>query len=143
MSHLKLIQDAPQEVIPLFRRAQELREALQFLIEGADPTFVHWIERRGRGGVFLQATPIDVADVLRQHLWDKVDAAILTSATLAVAGGFDFVQARLGLEDARTLVVPSHFDYQATGAAVYADITCRIRRARPTFRRRAKRSCGF
>jgi ATP-dependent DNA helicase DinG len=113
MSHLKLIQDAPQEMIPLFRRAGELRLSLEFLIDGADPTFVHWIERRGRGGVFLQATPIDVAGVLREHLWDKADAAILTSATLAVAGGFDYVQARLGLENARTLVVPSHFDYQS------------------------------
>jgi ATP-dependent DNA helicase DinG len=112
MSHLKVIQDAPQEVIPLFRRAQELRQALQFLIEGSDPTFVHWIDRRGRNGVFLQATPIDVAGLLRQHLWDKIDAAVLTSATLAVAGGFDYVQGRLGLEHARTLVVPSHFDYQ-------------------------------
>jgi ATP-dependent DNA helicase DinG len=112
MSHLKIIQDAPQEVIPLFRRAAELRQALQFLIEGADPSFVHWIDRRGRNGVFLQATPIDVAALLQQNLWEKIDAAILTSATLAVAGGFDYVQARLGLEHARTLVVPSHFDYQ-------------------------------
>ena len=48
MSHLQLIQDAPQEVIPLFRRAAELRQALQFLIEGDDPTFVYWIDRRGR-----------------------------------------------------------------------------------------------
>ena len=112
MSHLKIIKDSPQEVIPLFRRAQELRQALHFLIEGADPTFVHWIDHRGRNGVFLQATPIDVAGLLRQNLWDKIDAAVLTSATLAVAGGFDYVQARLGLENARTLVVPSHFDYQ-------------------------------
>jgi ATP-dependent DNA helicase DinG len=118
MSHLRIIQDAPQEVIPLFRRAHELRQALEFLIEGSDPTFVHWVERRGRGGVFLQATPIDVATLLRQHLWEKVDAAVLTSATLAVAGGFDYVQARLGLPDARTLVVPSHFDYQ-TQALLY------------------------
>src|SRR5207249_11257373 len=80
-SHLKLIKDAPQEVIPLFRRSHELRAALEFLIEGADPGFVHWIEHRGRG-TFLQATPIDVADLLRPHLWDKVDSAVLTSATL-------------------------------------------------------------
>jgi ATP-dependent DNA helicase DinG len=112
MSHLKLIQDAPTEVIPLFRRANELREALRFLMEGDDPSFVHWIDRRGRNGVFLQATPIDVAHLLREQLWEKVDAAVLTSATLAVASGFDYVQARLGLPDARTLVVPSHFDYQ-------------------------------
>ena len=112
MQHLKLIPDAPQDVIPLFRRAQELRGALEFLIEGANPEFVHWIERRGRGGVFLQATPIDVANLLRQHLWDKVDSAVLTSATLAVSGGFEYAQARVGLDNARTLVVPSHFDYQ-------------------------------
>ena len=109
-AHLKLIKDAPQEVIPLFRRANELRGALEFLIEAEDPRFVHWIERRGRG-VFLQATPIDVADVLREHLWSKVDTAVLTSATLAVAGRFDYVQSRLGLDDARTQIVESHFDY--------------------------------
>jgi ATP-dependent DNA helicase DinG len=96
----------------LHRRAAELRTALQFLIEGDDPTFVHWVERRGRGGVFLQATPIDVAEVLRINLWQKIDAAVLTSATLAVSGGFEYVESRLGLENARTLVVPSHFDYR-------------------------------
>ena len=37
---------------------------------------------------------------------------VLTSATLAVAGGFDSRRQRLGLRNARTLVVPSHFDYQ-------------------------------
>ncbi len=110
--HLKLIADQPQEVIPLVRRTRELQGALQFLMEGADSRFVHWIERRGRG-IFLQATPIGVADVLRQHLWDKVDTAVLTSATLAVAGQFDYAQSRLGLESARTLIVASHFDYQS------------------------------
>jgi ATP-dependent DNA helicase DinG len=110
--HLKLIHDAPQEVVPLFRRALEMRNAIQFLIEGENAGFVHWTERRGRG-IFLQATPIDVADLLREYLWSKVDAAVLTSATLAVAGGFEYVESRLGLGDARTLVVPSHFDYQS------------------------------
>ena len=110
--HLKLIHDAPQEVVPLFRRAHEMRSAIQFMIEGAEPGFVHWTERRSRG-VFLQATPIDVADLLREFLWSKVDAAVLTSATLAVAGGFDYVESRLGLRDARTLIVPSHFDYRS------------------------------
>jgi ATP-dependent DNA helicase DinG len=116
-SHLKVIPDAPQEVIPLFRRAQELRGALEFLMEGENPKFVYWIEKRGRG-TFLQATPIDVADVLRENLWEKVSAAVLTSATLAVAGNFDYVQSRLGLDTARTLIVPSHFDY-ASQALLY------------------------
>jgi ATP-dependent DNA helicase DinG len=29
-----------------------------------------------------------------------------------VAGGFEFTEKRLGLENPRTLVVPGHFDYQ-------------------------------
>ncbi len=36
---------------------------------------------------------------------------VLTSATLAVAGGFEFTKERLGLRNARTLIVASHFDY--------------------------------
>ena len=110
IAQLKLIKDPPAEVIPLHRRAMELQAALQFLAESADARFVYWIERRGKG-VFLQATPIDVADVLKDHLWTKVDTAVLTSATLAVSGGFDFVAARLGLQNARTLIVESPFEY--------------------------------
>ena len=37
---------------------------------------------------------------------------MLTSATLAVGGGFDYIRGRLGTEHARDLVLPSHFDYQ-------------------------------
>jgi ATP-dependent DNA helicase DinG len=72
---------------------------------------VYWIERRGRG-TFLQATPIDVSKLLDDKLFDAIDSVILTSATLAVAGEFEFVKNRLGLRNARTLIVPSHFDYQ-------------------------------
>ena len=71
---------------------------------------MYWIERRGRG-TFLQATPIDVSSLLDEKLFDRVDTVVLTSATLAVAGEFEFTKERLGLRAARTLVVPSHFDY--------------------------------
>ncbi|HTS61325.1 MAG TPA: helicase C-terminal domain-containing protein [Candidatus Acidoferrales bacterium] len=110
-SHLKLLQNPPEEIIPLHRRTLELGEGLRFLLEEDDERFVYWLEKRGRG-VFLQATPIDVADIVSSKLFDQVETVILTSATLAVAGGFEFVQKRLGLASARTLVVPGHFNYQ-------------------------------
>jgi ATP-dependent DNA helicase DinG len=110
-SHLKLLKDPPEEIIPLFRRTQELREGLQFVMEEDDERFVYWVEKRGRG-TFLQATPIDVADIVSERLFAKVATVVLTSATLAVAGGFEFTQKRLGLENPRTLIVPGHFDYQ-------------------------------
>jgi ATP-dependent DNA helicase DinG len=67
---------------------------------------------RGRRSVFLQATPIDVGPILRECLWSKLDCAVLTSATLAVGGGFEYIRQRLGMEHARESVLPSHFDYE-------------------------------
>ncbi len=40
-----------------------------------------------------------------------IPTVVLTSATLTVQGGFDHIRSRLGLTDARELVVPSHFHY--------------------------------
>jgi len=110
-SHLKLLHDPPEEVNPLFRRSQQLIGALRFVMEMEDEGFVFWVEKRGRG-CFLQATPIDVSPILAERLFNKVETAVLTSATLAVAGGFSYAQKRLGLERARTLMVPGHFDYR-------------------------------
>ncbi len=110
-TNLQLVKDAPDEVIPLYRRAQELGQRLQFWARGDDRSYVYWIERRGRG-CFLQATPIDVSSILREKLFDSLDTVVLTSATLAVGGTFDFTEKRLGIEHARPLVVPSHFEYQ-------------------------------
>jgi ATP-dependent DNA helicase DinG len=110
-SHLNLIKNPPDEILPLLRRTLELGLALRFIMEEDDERYVYWVERRGRG-CFLQATPIDVSPILSEKLFHKVDSVILTSATLAVASGFAYTEKRLGLAGARGLVVPSHFDYR-------------------------------
>jgi ATP-dependent DNA helicase DinG len=110
-SHLQLVKNAPDEVIPLFRRTQELGQRLEFWHKGSDRAYVYWVERRGRG-CFLQATPIDVSSILEEKLFDALDTVILTSATLAVGETFEFAERRLGIRHTRSLVVPSHFDYQ-------------------------------
>ena len=46
-------------------------------------------------------------------LWSKLECAVLTSATLAVGGGFEYIRQRLGMEHARESVLPSHFDYES------------------------------
>ena len=112
----------PEEVFAFARRAQELHVQLGFLLEHEDKNTVFWIERR-RGGrekahVTLQATPIEVGPILRECLWSKFECSVLTSATLAVGGGFDYIRGRLGVEHARDLVLPSHFDYE-TQALLY------------------------
>ena len=116
-SELENLPSKPEEVFAFVRRAQELQVQLGFVMEAEDRNTVFWIERRRTGrerlNVSLQATPIDVGPVLRECLWSKLDTVVLTSATLAVGGGFEYIRQRLGIEHARDLVLPSHFDYQS------------------------------
>jgi ATP-dependent DNA helicase DinG len=109
-SHLELIKESLDEVLPLDRRTRELAEALKFWMETGERSYVYWTERRGRG-CYLQATPIDVSSILSGRLFDSIDTVILTSATLAVAGTFEYVERRLGLRHGRSLIVPGYFDY--------------------------------
>ena len=60
---------------------------------------------------YLQATPIDVSELLQELLFENFPSVVLTSATLTVQGGFAHIRKRLGMRDARELVVPSHFNY--------------------------------
>jgi len=60
---------------------------------------------------FLQATPIDISELLHELVFDQIPTVVLTSATLTVQGGFEHIRKRLGLAEARELVVPSHFKY--------------------------------
>ena len=64
---------------------------------GGPPT-VRWMERTTRGqNVQLSAVPLDLAPLLRELLFDRLDTVVLTSATLAASGDFDFLEGRLGL----------------------------------------------
>jgi ATP-dependent DNA helicase DinG len=100
-----------ESIEALVRRAQELGQELAFVLELDSSEHVYWCEVRGRGGIFLWASPIDISDLLRERLFSSVDSAILTSATLSTGGNFQFVKSRLGVEDAEELIIPSHFDF--------------------------------
>ena len=113
----------------LRKRVARLRTELEFLLESNASNMVYWLERRasGRSGseassakdgfrsasrnTFLQATPIDVSELLHELVFETIPTAILTSATLTVQGGFEHIRKRLGMKGARELVVPSHFQY--------------------------------
>lgn len=110
-THLELVKSAPEDTLPLLRRARELHQNLRFWMESGDPKFVYWFERRGRG-CYLQATPIDVSSLLSEKLFEKVETTVMTSATLTVGGNFEFVEKRLGVPNARTLAVASNFNYE-------------------------------
>jgi ATP-dependent DNA helicase DinG len=114
---LEMVQNAVEDTLPLVRRAKLIQQGLRYWMETTERTNVYWVERRGRG-LYLQATPIDVSKTLATRLFDAVDTVVLTSATLTVAGEFEFAQKRLGLENARTLRIESQYDF-AQQAVLY------------------------
>ena len=103
--------ERPEALNGLALRAAGLRDELHFVLEAEDEGHVYFVETRGRG-VFLKATPIDVSERLQELLFSQVRAAVLTSATLAVDGGFTYLRSRLGLAEAEELLLSSPFDFE-------------------------------
>ena len=108
------------EVRGVTRRLQSSGDALRVALRSdvAGAPRVRWLERRGGdGNIGATAVPLDLAPVLREDLFRRVETAVVTSATLTVGeDGFDFMATRLGLadDDALTPVtasLPSPFDY--------------------------------
>lgn len=116
-------QDVP-ELEAIARRCLQIGDELSFVSDVKDGDgFVHYVERRGRG-LFLRAAPIEIAEELATRLYASLEAAVFTSATLAVGRRFDYVRRRLGLErHCRELGVPlgelevgSPFDFRRQAA---------------------------
>ena len=122
MDNMKGVDEAPG----LRKRVTRLRTELEFVLESSASNMVYWMERRISAAAgspqrsaarsasrttFLQATPIDVSELLTELVFDQIPTVIMTSATLTVQGGFEHIRKRIGLSEARELVVPSHFRY--------------------------------
>ena len=127
-SEMELLTDI-DEGPGLCKRVIRLRTELEFLLESNSSNMVYWLERRISGresreaaatrqamraparSTFIQATPIDVSELLHELVFESIPTVVLTSATLTVQGGFEHIRKRLGMTEARELVVPSHFRY--------------------------------
>ncbi|MCA1590131.1 MAG: ATP-dependent DNA helicase, partial [Acidobacteria bacterium] len=113
LSAVDVHSDKLPEAESLVRRIRQTRADLDFVVSQAERNFVYWLEKRGKG-MFLRAAPVDVSELLRNKLFDKIDTCVLTSATLSSAGSMTFIRERLGLDSAKTtgFVAPSAFDYE-------------------------------
>ncbi len=113
-------------------RAAEIADAAEAILNQALPGYAYWVEvarrehasRAGQGvRVTTACAPIEVAPLLKEHLFEKGHSVVLTSATLAtrtVGAGeatehaetaFAHTMTRLGCEGAETLQLGSPFDY--------------------------------
>jgi ATP-dependent DNA helicase DinG len=110
------------ELRGVVRRLDAAAEALKAALHPAPrgPAAVRWLERRGRKtpNLTLAAVPLDLAPILKDALFDRVETVVLTSATLAAGGEFTFLEERLGLALPPSRVqirevLPSPFDFPA------------------------------
>ena len=114
---LKPFEEKDDNLASAGRRAIELSAALASLVEQKDPSLVYWQEITPQG-VFLKAAPIEIGAILKGVLFSTASSVVLTSATLSVAGTFDFVRKALGVPDqGRELLVSSPFHYERQAIA--------------------------
>ena len=110
-SVLKSVAQDDEAVASLVQRTGQLFSELRYLMESTSDSAVFWIERRlaAHGtalNTFIQATPIDVSEILAASVFETYDTTVLTSATLAVQKGFSHVRKALGIVEAEEIIVP-------------------------------------
>ncbi len=94
-----------KELWGVVRRLSAVLDGMLFTLRPqSDVATVRWVEQRGKKPtgplpfpIGLASVPLDLAPILKESLFDRVDSVILTSATLATGGDFDFIKGRLGL----------------------------------------------
>jgi predicted DnaQ family exonuclease/DinG family helicase len=89
----------------------DTRNRVMRFISDPDAQMVYWLGR-GAGPLSMNGAPLEVASRLQDELFMEKKSVILTSATLAVRGGFSHVRERLGVEDSEELCLGSPFDYR-------------------------------
>jgi ATP-dependent DNA helicase DinG len=94
-----------------WQRCLVLISRLESMQGEAVPDYIHWFET-GRVSFRLYRTPLNVAPVFRSAIDTLAGAWIFTSATLAIGDSFQHYAAGLGLEDARTLLLNSPYDFR-------------------------------
>ncbi len=104
-----------KELEGYIRVVQGLKDVVSTLSTPPSENTVHWYERSPHALVF-HATPLDVSPFLEQMLYPRLKALVLTSATLSLAGTFDYLCRSVGLSEEafpiHTMVAESPFAYE-------------------------------
>jgi predicted DnaQ family exonuclease/DinG family helicase len=103
---------AVAEASELYDEGEQLRTGLSRIIGRDDREAICWLTMPRRdASPSLASAPLSVSETLRAALFGSKDSVVLTSATLTTDGNFDYIKGRLGIEDARELLLGSPFDY--------------------------------
>ncbi len=110
-----------QEMQAVINMCGGITEALYHSMNPEDENRVYWVDVPAELNkpIWIRSAPLEIADMLVEGLWAKLDSAILTSATLSTTNtpsGFNHILKSLGLtefpqERVRVSIFGSPFDY--------------------------------
>ncbi len=90
-------------------RAVELANGLDALLSQRDPSLIYWCEI-SHHGFSLRGTPVELAPILQERLFERTTSVVFTSATISTGGSCGFIRERLGIPpESREMVLPSPF----------------------------------
>ena len=94
----------------LLERSEEIVLKLTRWAQETNQNYVHWVEIFSKA-IQFNITPISIADNFKKFQDNSETAWIFTSATLAVNSNFSHFQSLMGLEDEKTKLLKSPFNY--------------------------------
>ena len=99
----------------LHARVSQFGHALMAILKPDSSATARWVAWP-RTGPELRSSPLDVGRRLTEGLFSRGIPAILTSATLSSGDGLKDFKARVGLPEARELILDSPYDYSTQAA---------------------------
>lgn len=108
-------EDASSEYRAFARRTLSTADDLTSILRMTLENYVYYLQikqKRHRVYCSLNATPVEVAGLMKKLIFDEISPVILTSATLTVNNSFDFINRRLGIENPRTILLDSPYDFK-------------------------------
>lgn len=107
-----LVRESRMELDARAGRLSEFAAVARSLAHAPDPNEVRWLEQE-RNQVVVRSSPIEIGELLRQHLFPHLSRAVLVSGTLGPPeGDFAWLRSRLGIDQARCVRVGSPFPYE-------------------------------
>ena len=107
--------DDEVELSSYYNQCRRLREILDLMVHQPDPEYIYWCETsswRRTPRILLNATPVNVSQMLKDNLFDVKESIVMTSATLSTNNNFDYFKKRIGIDDCRELLVHSPFNFK-------------------------------
>lgn len=109
------LEDDEQELSSYYNQCVRLRDELDLMIRQPDPNYIYWIETSRWGHtprIMLNATPVNVSQMLQETLFDTKESVVMTSATLSTNQTFDYFKSRIGIVDCQEHLVQSPFNFK-------------------------------